>query len=1066
MSWWSRGVESEARAQGSSGAPLQTAKSSSPPSTLPGPVCLTSSLVRARSTRTAQHRRSHSKGRLLLLSVQRPAMSAPRPMEPDDADPAARWSAKRRKIRKGTRSCWACKTRKEKCVYSASPLPGVGAVCIGCQRRGSQCLSQEYPVELSRPPDGLRQIGDHVVKIEAMVQRLVKKIDHGHAVDANNVARPRAGGDYFGAGLPSLPTPPAHPADAVHEDVKQVESYASDQQTPASTADGVNKPQSPGAPVATSKYAQLIQTLLDALPPQSDREIIYRASNRLFNMFNDSLTVPQNCLDQSHWDSVTTLLDTPGPNSHPVLIARYLLQLANLLQHLHPSLLNRMQSLSEPPRVMMKRLADTAISLVVTQDKLLTSIEGLECVMLESAYNANCGNLRLSWLAGRRAMLLAQSMGFHLSGRRLQLQVLDPKTQADPQYMWFRIVNYDRYLCLLLGLPQGSADRSMATEPALANDIPVGRLERMQCVLAARILDRMESDPETLDFTLTQDLDKELQRAAKSMPSRWWLTPELENSTKDERALFWDVRRLSVQMSHYNLLNKIHLPHMLLFSTEPKYEYSKIACVNASREMLSRFVVLRRFNQIAFSCRTADFLALMAATTLLLAHLDSYRRPSQVDNLLAHLYLSDRAMIEQAQENMEEVSRLNADMSSTQGADLLRRLLVIEAEAANGHTTRAESVSVHTPGTQAPQQDTNGELEDATYVHLPYFGVITFARETISSRSVHQPIAIQQETSPLGHQVMSATPDESRLEDVGAVKRSVQSAHPASMHNVAPMNYSGRDQPYPTVQPPIARLPPGLPSDLPPQGNFTFNQTPQQMQQNGCFGSMLPGLDTSRDDWTFQGIDMAFFDNLMRATEDDGNFGARSIRIPVHAESTSRLHSSQSPNTPIFDHGSITSEADRPFVSIKRNTLCISVGPMEDRSMPGISTSTHQRFPAESHGNGTERELWPSFLRGNHVRVPCHWNSMKQINEPSPGLAPAAMAIRSPTGVHAILYQLQALGRAVKDGSPPEPQVRVGMIAAAKDLILALSSVDDHVWQRAINVRRPHDDSTSPTGPR
>lgn len=85
-----------------------------------------------------------------------------------------------------------------------------------------------------------------------------------------------------------------------------------------------------------------------------------------------------------------------------------------------------------------------------------------------------------------------------------------------------------------------------------------------------------------------------------------------------------------------------------------------MTCVNASREVLLRFIMFRGNNKNNFCCRTVDFFALMAAITLLLAHLDSHRF-SQTSNLLAHQYLSDRAMIEQAQVNMDQISRVNGD---------------------------------------------------------------------------------------------------------------------------------------------------------------------------------------------------------------------------------------------------------------------------------------------------------------------------------------------------------------------------------------------------------------------
>ena len=144
----------------------------------------------------------------------------------------------------------------------------------------------------------------------------------------------------------------------------------------------------------------------------------------------------------------------------------------------------------------------------------------------------------------------------------------------------------------------------------LANDTPMGRLERIHCVLASRILEHNESNPSSHDLALTRTLDVELQRAARSLPSKWWLIPNLDIASTDSQALFWNAWRLFVQVFPYN---QLHLPYMLRSSSaERKYEYSRITCVNASPEVLLRFITLHGFNGIAYSCRTVDFLAPMA----------------------------------------------------------------------------------------------------------------------------------------------------------------------------------------------------------------------------------------------------------------------------------------------------------------------------------------------------------------------------------------------------------------------------------------------------------------------
>lgn len=94
-------------------------------------------------------------------------------------------NSKRRKVRKGTRSCWDCKRRKMKCSFEGSPSSTEAEVCIGCKKRGSKCVSQEFdiPSELSTPlkrPNGqgrTKRQKDHerVSRVEALLEQLVKK---------------------------------------------------------------------------------------------------------------------------------------------------------------------------------------------------------------------------------------------------------------------------------------------------------------------------------------------------------------------------------------------------------------------------------------------------------------------------------------------------------------------------------------------------------------------------------------------------------------------------------------------------------------------------------------------------------------------------------------------------------------------------------------------------------------------------------------------------------------------------------------------------------------------------
>jgi hypothetical protein len=717
---------------------------------------------------------------------------------------------KRRKLRKGTHSCWACKRRKEKCV----PCADGSSICLGCRKRRTPCLAQDQPEETT----------DQFLP----------------ATTTGIAANPRTAP----ATEVTAPPPPHAPIPAP---------------APMHIRPSYNH-LSGRIPL----MAEISKTLHAALPSPEESEIIYRASSRHSAMLNGStLTMPYTCLDPKGPTSSGSLPAPASVDSHPVLIARHILSIVILLQDLHPNVHHELAGLHEPPRVMAERLAELAINLVTSQDRILASVEGLECVVLESVYHGNCGSLRLSWMACRRAMLLAQLLGLHTPATPKQYPVLDHATQCDPQYMWFRIVHYDRYMCLILGLPQGSTDVSMASEALLATDTAMGGLERVQCVIASRILQRNVSDPTSVDVSVTQSLNKDLQRAAQTLPSKWWLVPDLGNPMQTKQEVCSDVQRLYVQIFHFNLLNQLHVPYMLLSSTDRRFAYSKFACVNSSREILSRFAVLRRSNQVAYNCRTVDYLAVMAAVTLLLAHLDSYRHPSQVD-IMTHLFLGDRAMIEQAQENLQEVSRLNEDSLSRQSAELLRRLLAIEAEAADGYDAPAHDVVVQQIVHSAPLVE-KGE-EDASQMHIPYFGLIKFALEGIAARAAHYPnpsnrhsdIRSQAPTphSAAGINTTYASTSSSRrgLDEPGTTLDTQTGDERESL--MLTMPYYSTEMVSPAVmvsqQSGIAT---GVASVHEPVWNPRFSE-------GGFFDPLLPGL-TGNDGWSFEGLDKDYFERLM-----------------------------------------------------------------------------------------------------------------------------------------------------------------------------------------------------------
>ncbi|KAL7922337.1 hypothetical protein ACQKWADRAFT_320872 [Trichoderma austrokoningii] len=878
--------------------------------------------------------------------------------------------AKRRKIRKGTRSCWECKRRKIRCVFDNA---AEDALCVGCQRRGITCVSQEFPEEEQRGGRA-RQMGDRIVRVEALVEQLVRTVGSSRSAATGSPDAGSGAGGERGASLGVLT-----PDDSGSESARLFGIYSTsvdgleDEGLAASDANGTPFVRTLGESgigysQSAGKFARISQMLHAALPSHEDALALCALGGGVAVYQKQLLSRPYDHLSHAGWDSPEMMAELPGPDVHPVLLAKKLLYFSILLQYSGTEFYATLQmSRAHTQLQAMTRMVDMAINNVTTNDELIGSMDGLECVMLEGMFHGNWGNLRREWMTTRRAMVLAQLMGLHKGSDNHQpLKVLDPtQRRIFPGHLWFRIVSADRYVSMMLGLPQGSLDRGMANEALLANDTPMGRLERLECIIASRILERNESGASLADsLAVTHQIDLELQRVAKVVPAKWWLVPAFTEVMADPEAMFHATIRLMNQIFHYGMLIHLHLPYMLSFSPagsqcndghgrgttysgpgqachhhHGKFEYSKVTCVNASREVLRRYIAYRSVNHVAFCCRSVDFFALTASMALLLAHLDNHSattRPMRTAqqqqqqqqralaaedtavgmdgvqlnysaDFLGHSRLSDRGMMEQVLENMDKVSQASADVVSRKSAEVLRRLLEMESEAAEGtadYTATSSSPHVHGQDNvdadfdeREDECDSGDPCEGVLKMCIPYFGTIKIAKEgTLISKEA--PNAVKAGTTayvdvpPLSRTPIAETrqqslprfPDQQRKEQYSrqqetsgidingliysntATKNTLtvdmaldllsQNQQQQQLGSNLPQQ-SGRDtQPAGVATLPLTFSGTGLPSTSLVEDTVRQNMT-------------YPGLTADVNDWAFQGVDMAFFDSLMRGAALD-----------------------------------------------------------------------------------------------------------------------------------------------------------------------------------------------------
>ncbi|RTE84894.1 hypothetical protein BHE90_000638 [Fusarium euwallaceae] len=592
-------------------------------------------------------------------------------------DDSAAPAPKRRKLRKGTQSCWECKRRKARCTFSADTKD----VCEGCKRRGTECVSQESTDE-PPPPGSKKGLVDRLGQVEALVGQLLKAARHRDDGLARSESRRRSYRDR-----PSRSqSPEVRSSNAVrqrssHDILGDAQEEPTSQSSSTPTADStqpttLDEDQDPST---IAHHHRLRRGLLAAWPSPEDLDAILRLP-----MATSSIIRAVTCTHLTETlgspPSSKVLLQLPPSGSHPTLFARKLLILATFLQGMPASSTQGLSTPSTEYYGLMSRLVKTAHNLVTCNDELVTSLEGLECILLEALYENYSGNLRRAWLAARRAVAIAQMMGLNRGVEPPSLNGASVK----PDDMWSLLIQFDRYLCLMLGLPQSSFDDSYADADALNSCAPWERMHRLCTVACGRILQRNFS--EIYDKTSVEEIGKILKEASTTMPAQYWVAPTIPTAAGHMERIR-ETLRFNDHFMYYHLLLQVHLPFLLRSNTEPGYEYNRMTAVTASREILCRFAPFREFRSASYYCRGVDLLVFTSSTALCLAHITDQRNRSSENagfHFLAHQRLSDRGMLEQILGYMQEVVRQNDDSIAKRVATLLRHLLAIEENAASG----------------------------------------------------------------------------------------------------------------------------------------------------------------------------------------------------------------------------------------------------------------------------------------------------------------------------------------------------------------------------------------------
>lgn len=424
------------------------------------------------------------------------------------------------------------------------------------------------------------------------------------------------------------------------------------------------------------KYRALIKRLETIAPSRQLVDAIVQEScltlGLLRSSFADLQCMFSGSTDESGLQSVRSWILESFDSKEPARVCKALILLAACIQQLPPGHQVGHLRLRTPLDILQKQYMNAADAFLAPDDGILSTVDGLECLISQVTFYLHAGLPRRSWVLFRRATTFAQLLAPSLTGSDTRLLGI-----------WMQLWQIDKSLSLLLGLPYMLTPSNV---PLDARSLPPqARFAFNLGKIGARVIDRNLAGRQNMVFSDTIELDRDLSECKNLMAVHFWNPPPTHGTPVEAR-----FAANTVHFWCQSLRNLIHLPFVLKKDGHVQYEFSEQAALESSTEMLRIYKLLRDPSRpVLRQCDMLDFQAMTAGLVVIYLLLEGSMRfdATQVEQ--------NWQMIYEVVSLMENVGQCMPDSVAAQAALLLHDV--------------------------AGVRDGSSEREDS-FVALPYFG--------------------------------------------------------------------------------------------------------------------------------------------------------------------------------------------------------------------------------------------------------------------------------------------------------------------------------------------------------
>ena len=559
-------------------------------------------------------------------------------------------SLPRRTMRKGTHSCLECRQRKVRCVSEPHARK-----CNGCSLKELPCTDQELHRPRSPNLGERKSTGERLQRLEGMLNQVLRNQSRINA--GFNSPEPgrlqRESGEPFGrfdlaeegvsaadvGKSASRKRRKVEIVNTINTDthvrktrkigdepfLKAFEDHdnrdTQDRSRPSDVRDG----QAGSSSMTNEPAHRILRGLRLQIPDSRELLSILQVGRSTLNIwseaFPDALGSAEGVSPERIRDHIYRCLYSDGVADG----VKLMLCLALHIQQLPSNLENARMNLPVQLDDLQEHCMTSVDSLLALDERLGGTLNGLECMILQSEFYINEGSLHKVWLIIRRAVSIAQLLGLH---RKIDSDV-GSRLVRRRNAIWTELWQRDRGFSLILGLPSSTLDSQIPPSTPNNDSSDPHKMKRFLQdlgIVMGHIIDR-DQDPGRKTYSATLNIEEQLEECQSIMPAQWWgFMPDPTTPTDAIRGMF------AAKMRFFTVQRLLHLPFLLKASSDRRFEASRLSTLKSSREIIKVYNVLRDEKRPVLKvCDMVDFQVFAAAMTLVIDLLALSHTPDRCD---------------------------------------------------------------------------------------------------------------------------------------------------------------------------------------------------------------------------------------------------------------------------------------------------------------------------------------------------------------------------------------------------------------------------------------------------